>query len=195
MWVLDEVEKSTTMTRTFTTAILVVLLFAAGTCAQTASRIETIDTLRAKIDQDIAASEAEPEYSNIYLTELAVNKNNGSYPAVGVYRPVVKFYYTYGDREKEPYPNRLLKIVVAVDRSDRKEYSEFVFNDAEQLVFYLGRIEGIERRLYFDAQRPIRLEENGKVLSMQTRSRAATVATVLKEKANLIAIFRGSLKF
>ena len=88
------------------------------------------------------ASEAEPEQSNIYLTELAVNKNNGSYPAVGVYRPVVKFYYTYGDREKEPYPNRLLKIVLAIDRSDRKEHSEFVFNDAEQLVFYLDKKDG-----------------------------------------------------
>jgi len=173
-----------------------VLLFcAAGNLAQSERRIETINTLRAKIERDIAASEAEPEHSNIYLTELIVNKNNGSYPAVGVYRPVAKFYYTYGDREKEPYPNRLLKIVLAVDRSDRKEYSEFVFNDAEQLVFYLGRMEGIERRLYFVAQKPIRLEENGKVLSMRTRSRTATVATVLKERANLVAIFRRSLEF
>jgi hypothetical protein len=173
----------------------VLLLFAAGTLAQSDRRIEAINTLRAKIDQDIAASEAQPEYSNIYLTELAVNKNNGSYPAVGVYRPVVKFYYTYGDREKEPYPNRLLKIVVAVARSDRHEYSEFVFNDAEQLVFYLGRMDGIERRLYFVAQKPIRLEENVKVLSMRTRSGTATVATVLKERANLVAIFRRSLGF
>src|SRR5687768_11904773 len=157
------------MTRRITTAILLLLLFAAGTLAQTDRRIEAINTLRAKIDRDIAASEAEPEYSNIYLTELAVNKNNGSYPAVGLYRPVAKFYYTYGDREKEPYPNRLLKIVLAIDRSDRKEYSEFIFNDAEQLVFYLGRMESIERRLYFVAQKPIRLEENGKVLSMRTR--------------------------
>lgn len=183
------------MTKRATTAIFVLLLFAAGGLAQSDRRVEAINTLRAKIDQDIARSEAEPEYSNIYLTELAVNKNNGSYPAVGVYRPVVKFYYTYGDREREPYPNRLLKIVLAIDRSDRKEYSEFLFNDAGQLVFYLRRMEGTERRLYFVAQKPIRLEENGKVLSMRTRSRAATVATVLKERANLVAMFRRSLEF
>ena len=197
MRVFDEVENRLTlrMTRKRLSAILVLLLFAAGTLAQTDRRIEAINTLRAKIDRDIAASEAEPEQSNIYLTELAVNKNNGSYPAVGVYRPLVKFYYTYGDREKEPYPNRLLKIVVAIDRSDRTEYSEFVFNDDEQLVFYLGRMEGIERRLYFVAQKPIRLEENGKVLSMRARPRTATVAPVLKEGANLVAIFRRSLEF
>src|SRR5688572_30230469 len=127
------------MIKAFTFASLVLLLFAGGAVAQIDRRIDAIDKLRAKIDQDIARSESEPEYSNIYLTELAVNKNNGSYPAVGLYRPVAKFYYTYGDREKEPYPNRLLKIVVAVARSDRQEYSEFVFNDAEQLVFYLDK--------------------------------------------------------
>lgn len=119
--------------------------------AQTARRIEAINNLRRKIDRDIAQSEAEPEYSNIYLTELAVNKNNGSYPAVGIYRPVAKFYYTYGDREKEPYPNRLLKIVVAVARSDRHEYSEFVFNESEQMVFYLDKKDDVERRVYFAA--------------------------------------------
>ena len=149
------------MTRRITTAIFLLLLFAGGTFAQTDRRIEAINTLRAKIDQDIAASEAEPEYSNIYLTELAVNKNNGSYPAVGVYRPVAKFYYTYGDREKEPYPNRLLKIVVTVAGSDRQEYSEFVFNESEQRVFYLDKKDAVERRVYFAAGRAIRFSRMG----------------------------------
>ena len=183
------------MTRTFTAATLVLLLFAAGTLAQTDRRIEAISKIRAKIDQDIVASEAEPEQSNIYFTELAVNKNNGSYPAVGVYRPVAKFYYTYGDREKEPYPNRLLKIVLAIDRSDREEYSEFVFNDAEQLVFYLDKKDDVERRVYLAAGRAIRFEQNGRVVGLRARSRAADVASVLRESANLVAIFRRSLRF
>jgi hypothetical protein len=183
------------MMKRFTLASLMLVLFVSGIRAQTIQRVEAINKLRQKIDENIAASEAEPEYSNIYLTELAVNKNNGSYPAVGIYRPVAKFYYTYGDREKEPYPNRLLKIVVAVDRSDRKEYSEFVFNEAEQLVFYLGRMEGIERRLYFAAGRPIGFEENGRMLSLRGRSRTAIVAAVLKDNVKLVSIFRRSLDF
>ena len=166
-----------------------------GTLAQTDRRIEAINTLRAKIDQDIARSEAEPEYSNIYLTELAVNKNNGSYPAVGIYRPVAKFYYTYGDREKEPYPNRLLKIVVAVARSGRQEYSEFVFNESEQMVFYLDKKDGVERRIYFASGRAIRFEQDGRVQSLRERSQAAIVATVLKEEVNLLEVFRRSLRF
>ena len=183
------------MTGRITTAMLALLLFAAGTFAQTDRRIEAINKLRAKIDQDITKREAEPEYSNIYLTELAVNKNNGSYPAVGIYRPVAKFYYTYGDREKEPYPNRLLKIALAVARSDRQEYSEFVFNESEQMVFYLDKKDDVERRVYFAAGRAIRFEQGGRVLSLRTRSQAATVATVLKEKVSLLEIFRRSLRF
>ena len=183
------------MNRRITTAILVLLLFAIGTFAQSDRRIEEINKLRTKIDQDIARSDAEPEYSNIYLTELAVNKNNGSYPAVGVYRPVVKFYYTYGDREKEPYPNRLLKIVVAVDRSDRQEYSEFVFNESEQMIFYLDKKDDVERRVYFAAGRAIRFEKDGRVLSLKSRSQTAIVAAVVKENVKLVAIFRRSLEF
>jgi hypothetical protein len=183
------------MTTRITTEILVLLLFAAGTLAQTDRRIEAINALCAKTAQDIARSEAEPEYSNIYLTELAVNKNNGSYPAVGVYRPVVRFYYTYGDREKEPYPNRLLKIVVAVARSDRHEYSEFVFNESEQMVFYLDKKDDVERRVYFIAGRVIRFQQKGRMLKLKGRSVAATIAAVLKDKARLVAQFKRSLQF
>jgi hypothetical protein len=176
-------------------AILVLGSLITSVVAQSDRRIQAIDNLRQKIDQDIAKSEAEPEYSNIYLTELAVNKNNGSYPAVGIYRPVAKFYYTYGDREKEPYPNRLLKIAVDIDRSDRKEHSEFIFDEAEQMVFYLDQKDGVERRVYFAAGRAIRFEQDGKVLSLKTQSRRAIVAAALREKVNLVAIFRRSLRF
>ena len=183
------------MTRNITTAILVMILCAAGGLAQTDRRFETIEKLRQKIDQDIARSEAEPEYSNIYLTELAVNKNNGSYPAVGVYRPLVKFYYTYGDREKEPYPNRLLKIVVAVARSDRQEYSEFMFNESEQMVFYLDKKDDAERRVYFAAGRAIKFEQDGRMLSLKGRARTVIVAAVIKDNVKLVSIFRRSLEF
>ena len=163
--------------------------------AQTSGRIEAIKKICQKTNEDIARSEESPEISTIFLTELAVNRNNGPYPAVGIYRTVVKFYYTFGDREKEPYPNRLLKIIVATDRSDRKEHSEFVFNETEQMIFYLEKKDNIERRLYLAAEKPIRLEQDGRPLSLKTRSQAAIVATIMKEKANLVQVFRRSLGF
>jgi hypothetical protein len=163
--------------------------------AQTSGRIEAIKKICQKTNEDIARSEESPEISTIFLTELAVNRNNGPYPAVGIYRTVVKFYYTFGDREKEPYPNRLLKIIVATDRSDRKEHSEFVFNEAAQVIFYLEKKDNIERRLYLAAEKPIRLEQDDRLLSLKTRSQAAIVATIMKEKANLVQVFRRSLGF
>lgn len=169
--------------------------FSSLALAQNDRRIDAIRKLVEKINEDVARSDAEPEYSNIYATELAVNKGNGSYPAVGIYRPVVKFYYTYGDREKNPYPNRLLKIVVSVDRSDRHEQSEFTFNEAEQLIFYFEKKDDVERRLYFAAGSAIRFQEGERVLSLTAKSQSETIATVMKDKANLIAIFRRSLGF
>lgn len=176
-------------------ALLFVVGLSALASAQTDRRIEAIRKLVQKTDEDIAKSEQEPEYSNIYLTELAVNKGNGSYPAVGNYRPVVKFHYTYGDREKEPYPNRLLKIIVSIDRSDRHEQSEFTFNEAEQLVFYFEKKDDVERRVYFAAGKAIRIQQGDRVLNISSRPQADLVATVLKENVNLVAIFRRSLEF
>ena len=184
------------LTPRFTLSLLLVLFLANGIAiAQSNPKVEAIKKICQKIDEDVAKSEQEPEYSSIYTTELAVNKGNGSYPAVGVYRFVVKFHYTYGDREKDPYPNRLLKIVVTVDRSDRKEYSEYCFNEAEQLVFYLEKKDDIERRVYFAFEKPIAFQLNNKPLSLRAKSQAAMAATVLREKAKLFAIFKRSLEF
>ena len=180
-----------------TSLLLIALCVASNSIAvgQTTGRIDAIKRLAQKIDEDIAKMEESPEYSSIFRTELAVNKGNGSYPAVGIYRPVVKFYYTYGDREKDPYPNRLLKIVVTIDRSDRKEQTEFTFNDAGQLVFFFEKKDEIERRLYFANERPVRFEEGTKVRSLTAKLQNETVAAVRKDKAKLLAIWQRSLGF
>lgn len=183
------------MNKTLNLACLLLVLFVGGASAQTDRRIEAINKLVQKTDADVAKSEQEPEYSNIYLTELAVNKGNGSYPAVGVYRPVVKFFYTYGDREKNPYPNRLVKIIVSIDRSDRHEQTELTFDEAEQLVFYFEKKDDAERRIYFAAGKAIRIQQGDRALSLSAKPQADLVATVLKEKTNLVAIFRRSLGF
>jgi hypothetical protein len=73
--------------------LLLVLFFGANkSTAQTDRKIDAIKKICQKIDEDVARSEQEPEHSNIYTTELAVNKGNGSYPAVGIHRPVIKFF-------------------------------------------------------------------------------------------------------
>ncbi len=182
-------------------ALLVALLLLSGfvantrAVAQSTGQIEAIKRLCRKTDEQIAQSEQSPETATTFLTELAVNKNLSPYPAVGIYKTVVSFYYTFGDRDKDPYPKRLLKIVVATDRSDRKEHSEFVFDEAEQLVFYFEKKDDVERRVYFSSEKPIRFQQGERALSLRNRSQTAAVLNILKEEANLIEIFRRSLRF
>ena len=180
--------------------IILFLLFVngpgAGTVAvaQSSGRVAEIRKLTEKINEQIAQSEQSPDTSTTFLTELTVNKNLSPYPAVGIYKTVVRFYYTFGDREEEPYPNRLLKIINATDRSNRKEYSEFVFDEAGKLIFYFEKQEDGERRLYFAAEKPIRFQQGERSLGLN-KERAAIVTAVLKEKANLVEMFRRSLRF
>lgn len=134
---------------------LVIFCFLTPVFAQiTDKRIEDIERLLTETDVTVAASEKEGEYSPTYTVELAVNKVGVQYPAVGTYSHIAKFYYIFGDREKEPYPNRLIKINVSTRRSANITTSEFLYNPAGQLVFGLVRTDGVEKRetrLYFAA--------------------------------------------
>jgi hypothetical protein len=190
------------MHQTFKRPVIVVLLlllvaFAGRTAAlaQGAGQIDAIKKLYQKTNDEIARSEQEPDTSTIFLTELRLNKNRSPYPAVGIYKTVVKFYYTFGNRERDPYPNRLLKIVISTDRSDRKEYSEFLFDEAEQLVFYFEKKDDLERRVYFSSEEPIRFQQGERPLSLKNKLQTVVVTTILKERANLGEIFRRSLRF
>jgi hypothetical protein len=161
--------------------------------AQNAKRIEEIRKIYAETNEKIVECEKEGEYSSVYLTELVVNKNNGSYPAVGIFKSSVKFYYTYGDREKNPYPNRLLKISVTTKRSSNTENKEFLFDENEKLIFYFEKIEG-EKRIYFTAEKPI-LYLNGETKAdLKNKEILENLREILKEKQNLSLVFQKSLE-
>jgi hypothetical protein len=180
---------------------VLVLVFLAGyvfpVCAQQAdSRIERIRRTTTQINDEVAESERVAEGTGVYCNELIVNKGDKSWPAVGIYRTVIDFYYTFGDREQDPYPNRLLKITVKTKRSDRNEYAEYIFNSAQQLIFYYekeGENTRSERRYYFASERVIRGMEEQRVIRLKDREAVERVSMVLKEKNRLRAMFIGSL--
>ena len=74
--------------------ICLVVLSALPIFAQVEKQIEAIRKIYRETNQKVAECETNGEYSSVYLSELIVNKNNGSYPAVGIYKSVVKFCYT-----------------------------------------------------------------------------------------------------
>jgi hypothetical protein len=125
-----------------------------------------------------------------------VNKHLSPYPAVGIFQVSSTFYYTYGNREKNPYPDRLIKVTTIYRRSARTESGEFYFNAAGQLVFALVKNEAgaiKETRLYYSAGRLIEMTDDGKkiVLSRQRAREAGTL--IAREAARLAGIFRASM--
>jgi hypothetical protein len=160
-------------------------------------RIEEIRRLDRQANLRIAESESVPEGTGLYCNELVVNKGDKPWPAVGIYQTVFKFYYTYGDREKNPYPDRLMKVTIATRRSDRKEYAEYLFNPAGQLIFHYDKKdeEGapVERRYYFSAERLIRRMTGAGIESLKNREVIEGARVALIEKQKLVAIFRKSL--
>ncbi len=165
--------------------------------AQADRRIERIERLARQTNEQIAESERVEESNGIYCNELVVNKGDKSWPAVGIYRTVVKFYYTFGDREQNPYPNRLLKITVTTKRSDRQEYAEYVFNPAEQLIFYhqkQGETARSESSYYFASGRPIRRMSGQRLVALNSREAKETATLALQESRRLREVFLKSLE-
>lgn len=165
--------------------------------AQTDKRIENIKKLYRETNRKIAESNENGEYSSIYLAELVVNKNNGSYPAVGIFQTICKFYYTYGDREKNPYPNRLLKIEIETKRSANIEKYEFLFNEKEELVFYFEAEneaeKTTEKRIYFQNESAIKAIIGEK--NIEKSEVVKMTKSVLAERKKLVAIFQNSLDY
>jgi hypothetical protein len=156
-------------------------------------RVSEIRQLYQQVTQQIEESEKHGEESSIYLNEVAVNKNRGSWPAVGIYEDSLKFYYTFGDREKNPYPNRLLKIVVTTRRSSQTSYVEFLFNPLGQLVFCFQKDEEGERRYYFSNERLIR-STVGPNNELSKGKQLEPVRALLTQKRKLVSIFVNSLE-
>jgi len=177
-------------------ALLFCAVFAVS--AQTADkRIDDIRSLYASTNSAIETAEKEAPYSQIYVVELTVNKTGNQYPAVGTYSNISKFYYTYGDREKNPYPDRLLKINVTTKRSAMITNSEFLFNPAGELVFGFVKTDGEEQsetRLFFANGLLIKLLDGDRDVNVRLKTVQDTAAAFKRESARLVALFASSMK-
>lgn len=163
---------------------------------QNDKRVEAIRRYAKQVDMQIAESESLDEGTGIYVNELVVNKGGKQWPAVGIYRTVHKFYYTFGDREKNPYPNRLLKITITTRRSNRAESAEFLFNGAGQLIFYWSKSDEappVETRYYFASQRLIRRMIGSRIVETNSREAAAGTLAAITEMHDLRTLFAKSL--
>jgi hypothetical protein len=175
-----------------TTFVFILFLAASALFAQSDKRIGAIREVAQQVDKMVAECESDGESSSTFLTELVVNKNSGSYPAVGIYRSTVKFYYTFGDRERNPYPDRLLKIVVETKRSALIESTEYLFDEG-RLIFVFSKDSEKEMRIYFAAGKMFKASDGERSVVGSAANRASNRA--LAESRRLAAMFGESLRF
>ncbi len=91
----------------------------------------------------------EIESGELYRTVVDINADELSYPAVGNYHPLLTFYF--GFSEENPYPDNLRKAILVVDRAAYHEYTEFLYDGYNNLIFIYvtGRPNIPEMRFYY----------------------------------------------
>lgn len=178
--------------------IVAIILFAV--CAVNAQsvdkRVDDIRKLYDETNQRISDADKQ-EQSDIFVVEVNVNKRLNPYPAVGIYASAAKFYYTYGDREKDPYPNRLLKVEVVVKRSATTTNGEFFYNAAGEMMVGLVLTDGEEPRetvAYFSRGQLIKIIDDNKDVSVKLKAVIETAQTLKAESLRLKGVFGSAIK-
>ena len=175
----------------FTAVLLVLAINVAGQTED--RRISDIRDVYDKTSLRIAGAERNFAESDIFLTELVVNRGGTMYPAVGNFKETIRFYYTYGNREVSPYPNRLLKITVSTERSTARESAEYLFDTEGKLIFAFVNDGEAENRYYFAGAKLIRLQR-GMQTSSQLSHGTDGVANSLRDRVgHLTKIFLASV--
>ncbi len=171
-------------------------------CQTNEKAIESIRSSYQEVGQKIAFIEQGGEagqHGELVCNELVINKQNHSWPAVGIYQVTYKFYYDFDadSPNPPPYPNRLVKVVATSAISARTYQQEYLFDKTGSLVFYFSQAKEseslYERRYYFTAGRPLRIIE-GKIVKDRLSASDHKNATWVSNKAIQVKdLFKQSL--
>ena len=178
-------------------AIAITIFLSLSLHAQTtAKKIADIKMSVAEADRMATLAEGD-DYSSVFIVELNVNPKENQYPAVGTFTSTAKFYYTYGDREKNPYPNRILKIAMTTRRSAMTELTTIYFRGSGEMIFYSKKIDGDEssdRSVYMIAGLPVRFESRGKIVPVKSSESVQFTKEAIAEKMRLMRIFTAAVE-
>lgn len=125
----------------------------------------------------------------LYKTVVDINADGLSYPAVGVYHPVLTFYF--GFSEENPYPDNLRKAMLVVDRAAYHEYSEFLYDGYGELIFayVTGNPMMPEMRFYYHNGDLIKIIEDSKSFTSFNSEQKNYSNTIFEQGENLNQIF------
>ena len=137
----------------------------------------------------------EDRRAGIAVNELVVNATGKSWPAVGNFKEVYRFYYE--EDGESPYPSKLLKITLVTESAARKYSNEFVYGPSGSLIFYFERSEDddgpLERRVYFDSGKAFRIVDDGKARDKLSEEDEIVVNDILATENKLRGIFEATL--
>lgn len=177
---------------------LLVFTFSISAQQSVERQVENIRKVYTEISQKIEATEKDDESgrtSELAVNELVINKLNKSWAAVGNYKVVYKFYYQ--NNGEEPYPTQLVKVTKTTESAARKYYEEFVYSKSGELIFYFEKSEDdeapLERRIYFDKLKAIRIIEDKSTRDKLTNTDKSTIRNILKQSEKVEQIFINSL--
>lgn len=155
-----------------TLAVFLVLLLAVGAFAQTDKTVAGIDRRYADIAEKARLCETDDDQAEIgelVMNTLDINARGHQWRAVGIYRPVYKFFYKQVENdEKRLYPDQLVFIKAERRVSNRTYHEEYLFSDAGVLMLFTYKAEDDEDppnevRIYYSAGKAIRTVDGRKV--------------------------------
>ncbi len=179
------------------------LLLAGAIFAQTTNKtVAAINARYTEIAEKARLCETDDdqgEFGDLVMNTLDINARGHQWRAVGIYRPVYKFFYRGVENdEKRLYPDQLVFGKAMRSVSSRTYNEEYLFSDKGELMFYLQKAEGddtvpAERRVYFSGLKAIRIVEDGKTRDKLSVKDAATVREITAAGSKLMQIFKRSI--
>ncbi len=153
--------------------VVLLLLFSYAFIARAQTEAE-IRTHYQEINKQIAESIQNGYEGSLYCNEWNTNKNDKSWPAVGIYHETTSFWYDDDPNHISPAerdPKLVLQKVVVIRKSSHLTANEeYLFKNGKLVFFYRQDAEegnGWETRVYFNAKGMFKssVKANGKELS------------------------------
>ncbi|NNE98531.1 MAG: hypothetical protein HKN25_05870 [Pyrinomonadaceae bacterium] len=183
------------------TSVLIFAALAIQVSAQNnvQEKVNRIRKVYSEAAQQIAAAEKDEEsgtMSPLAVNELILNKLNRSWAAVGNYKVVFRFYYR--NKDEEPYPTELVKVTKNSEISARRYMEEFLFDTGGNLIFYFEISDDgetpLERRMYFDRGRAIRVVEDKSMRDKPTKADRSNTGIAMDKGRRIRELFLKSIK-
>lgn len=179
----------------FLFTVLLAVVAAQETADQKVERIRKVYAETSSKVEKVEEGGEEDRKGGVAVNELVVNAAGKSWPAVGNFKEVYRFYYE--EDGENPYPSKLLKITVVTEAAARKYIVEYVYSPSGSLIFYFERSEDddnpLERRVYFEGEKAFRIIDDGKARDKFTEEDEIVINDILATENKLRGIFEATL--